>query len=205
MKRRNLVLLSFVLAFVFGVSYATADQQSHNPAQHEGQHSHGGTGDGKDYALTADQRAKLNELRLKFNEETAELKGKILTKRLQIEALWMNPKSDPNAILEREKELAEFQKQMHEKRAQLRVEARKVYTPEQLAHYGMRGFGGMHRHRDMRRHEAEGGREMHGGMSRMGHSEHQGMEGGMHGGMGRDMRHGMGHRGGQGMEMCECK
>jgi Spy/CpxP family protein refolding chaperone len=206
MEKRIVAFIVSALVIVFGASYALADEHSHNPAQHEGQHSHGGAGDGKDYDLSADQRAKLNDLRLKFKEETAELKGKILTKKLQTEALWMNPKSDPKAILERENELAELQKQMHEKRAQLKVEARKVYTPEQLAHFGMRGFGSMHRHRHMRRYGAEGRHEMHGGGSWMGHGEHQGMEGGMHPGMGM-MRHGMGHGSeeGMGMEMCKCR
>jgi len=85
-------------------------------------------------------------LRQKFDNETAQLKGNILTKRLELRSLWANPKADPKAILEKEKELTSLQDKLRDKRVQFRLEARSLLTPEQIAQFGSgwgmgRGFG----------------------------------------------------------------
>lgn len=199
MGKRILLPLILSVTFAFGVSYAVSDQHKHDSAHHGGQHSGGGSDHGKDYSLTAEQKVKLKELKLAFKAETAELKGAIFTKRLQLEALWMNPKSDPNAILEKAKEMAELKRQYSVKRAQFRVEARKVYTPEQLAYCPMKGWGDGHRHGTRMGRGMEGRHKMGPGMGSM--CVMGGMGHGMKGGMG----HGHGMTGGQGMGMEMCK
>jgi Spy/CpxP family protein refolding chaperone len=98
-------------------------------------------------SLTPEQRTRSQELRQKFNDETAKLRGTTLTKRLELQSLWSDPKADSKAIQEKEKELRNLQDQMRDKAIQFRLEARKILTPEQLAQFGPGsgmgpGFGG---------------------------------------------------------------
>jgi Spy/CpxP family protein refolding chaperone len=99
--------------------------------------------------LTPEQQTKFQELRQKFNDETAQLRGTMLTKRLELQSLWRNPKADSKAILEKEKEFRTLQNQMKDKAVQLKLEARTILTPEQMSQFGPgrgmgRGFGGGH-------------------------------------------------------------
>jgi Spy/CpxP family protein refolding chaperone len=109
--------------------------------------------------LTPDQIAKFQELRQKFTAETAKLRGELLTKRLELQSLWTNPKADDKAIVEKEKELRDLQNQLKDKALQFRLESRKFLTPEQIAGLGLgcgpgRRFGGQ----PMMRHGWEGPR-----------------------------------------------
>jgi len=97
-------------------------------------------------SLTPEQKTKLQEQRRKFNDETAQLKGSIVTKRLELQSLWSNPKSESKAIQDKEKELRDLQNQMRDKMVQFRLELRSTLTPEQLAEFGPgpgmgKGFG----------------------------------------------------------------
>lgn len=107
-----------------------------------GQYCPGFWGSGKGSSLTPEQQNKFKELRQKFNEETAQLRGTILTKRLELQSLWTNPKSDPKAIADKEKELRDLQNQMKDKKFQLELEARKLLTPEQISKLGQGGRRG---------------------------------------------------------------
>lgn len=86
--------------------------------------------------LSPEQKAKFQELRRRFDEETAQLKGAMLTKRLELRSLWTNPKADLKAIVDKEKELRDLQNQFKDKAIQKKLEARKLLTPEQIADLG---------------------------------------------------------------------
>jgi Spy/CpxP family protein refolding chaperone len=86
-------------------------------------------------------------LRQKFVDETAKLRGTLLTKKLELQSLWTNPKAEAKAIVDKEKELRDLQNQMRDKGLQFKLEARQFLTPEQIAEFepgcGMGpGFGG---------------------------------------------------------------
>jgi Spy/CpxP family protein refolding chaperone len=102
--------------------------------------SHEFWGPGKALDLTPEQRTKLEELRRNFRAENAQLIGAIVAKRLELQSLWANPKAESKAILDKEKELRDLRNQMKDKRVQLRLEARKFLTPEQLSEFGS-GWG----------------------------------------------------------------
>ena len=89
----------------------------------------------KGFFLNPEQRTKLRELQLKFNEETAQIRGGILTKRLELQSLWTNPNTDAKAIMDKEKEFRELQNQMAEKIVQYKLEVRKLLTPEQISQF----------------------------------------------------------------------
>ena len=97
--------------------------------------------------LTPEQKTKFEELRRKFNEEMAQLREAILSKRSDLRSLWTDPKADAKVITDKEKELRDLQNQMRDKMVQLRLEVRSILTPEQLSEFGpgpgrgMRGPG----------------------------------------------------------------
>ena len=108
---------------------------------------HESWGPGKDDSLTTEQKTKFQELRRKFRGENAKLIGAIVTKKLELRSLWTDPKADSKAILDKEKELRDLQNQMRDKVVQMKLEARKFLTPEQIENWkpgwGMgREFGG---------------------------------------------------------------
>ena len=131
--KKTIVLLGLVALMVLGVTYVYAQGPGMGPG-HRGMHeswSHG-----KDYPLTPEQKTKFQELGRKFREENAKLIGAIVTKRLELQSLWTDPKADSKAILDKEKELRDLQNQRRDKAVQMRLEARKFLTPEQIAGFG---------------------------------------------------------------------
>jgi Spy/CpxP family protein refolding chaperone len=97
---------------------------------------------GKATTLTPEQKAKFQELQQKHVAETAKLRGELLTKRLELQSLWTNPKAEAKAIVDKEKELRDLQNQMRDKGLQFKLEARQFLTPEQIAGFGPgRGMG----------------------------------------------------------------
>lgn len=134
----GLVLLSLA---VLGVTYVSAQGPGFGPGP-RGMRAHESWGPGKDLNLTPEQKAKFQELRRKVDGETAQLKGTILTKRLELQSLWSDPKADPKAITDKEKELRNLQNQMKDKMVQFKLEARQFLTPEQISDFGPgRGMG----------------------------------------------------------------
>ena len=89
----------------------------------------------KAFNLTPEQKAQFQELRRKFRQENAQLIGSLVTKRLELQSLWTDPKSDPKAILDKEKEMRDLRNQMKDKKIQMKLEARKFLTPEQIANW----------------------------------------------------------------------
>ncbi len=128
--RKTIIALTLVVAMLLSVTFVYAQAPGFG-------HGHkSGWGYGKWSSLTPEQQAKFQELRQKFNEETAQLRGSLLTKKLELQSLWSNPKADSKAILEKEKELRSLQDQLRDKAIQLKLEARKFLTPEQITQFG---------------------------------------------------------------------
>ena len=99
-----------------------------------GAHGHAWEGRGA-LNLTPDQKTKLQDLRRKFREDNAQLIGSIVAKRIELRSLWTDPKADPNNILQKEKDLRGLQDQMKDKMVQMKLEARKFLTPEQISNW----------------------------------------------------------------------
>jgi Spy/CpxP family protein refolding chaperone len=148
--KKTLLALSLITVLILGVTYVYAknpgDGPGHGPGW-RGERCREAGNPGKFSNLTPDQKAKFQELRRKFNEETAQLRGALVTKRVELQSLWTNPNADPKAIMEKEKELRDLQNQMKDKAVQAKLEARKFLTPEQIQESGPgmgRGFGRGH-------------------------------------------------------------
>ena len=141
-----------ILVLLMGVGYVYAHGPWHGPGYGSGavrgygSGSRGGPCWGygdfeKDASITPEQRTKFQELQRKFNDETAQLRTSIFAKRQELRSLWSDAKADSKAILQKEKELQEFQNQLRDKAIELKLESRKVLTPEQLSHLATRAMG----------------------------------------------------------------
>ncbi len=133
--KKMIFILGMIVLMAIGASYVYAVEPGSAPGN-RGPGSRPGWGYENRSSFTSEQQAKFQDLRQKFDQETAQLRGGIVTKRLELRSLWADPKSDPNAILSKEKELISLQDQMREKFVQFRLQARSLLTPEQLAEFG---------------------------------------------------------------------
>jgi len=127
--KKIVVVLGLVAVLVLGVAYAYAQGPGFGPGHRPG------WGQEKWSSLTPEQQTKFQELRRKFREDNAKLFGAIVTKRLELQSLWTDPKADSKAILDKEKELRDLQNQIKDKAIQMRLEARKFLTPEQIQNW----------------------------------------------------------------------
>ena len=93
--------------------------------------------------LTTEQSSKIQVLQKVHLDEIAPLQQDLLKKRTELQSLWLNQNPDSAAITAKQKEILNLQTQLQEKGTNLRLEIRKLLTPEQqaqLANYGP-GFG----------------------------------------------------------------
>ena len=134
--KKMILTLGLVAVMLLGVTYVYAQGPGMGPG-HRGMHE--SWGPVKDSPLTPEQKTKFQELRRKFSGENAKLTGAIVTKRLELQSLWTDPKADSKAILDKEKELRDLQNQLRDKAIQMKLEARKFLTPEQITNFGPGG------------------------------------------------------------------
>lgn len=148
--KKSFLILSLIAALILGVTYVYAKDPGDGPGRGpgwRGEHRRESGDPGRFSNLTQEQKTKFQELRRKFVEETAQLRGALLTKRIELQSLWTNPNADPKAIVDKEKESRDLQNQMKDKALQMKLEARKFLTPEQIQESGPgmgRGFGRGH-------------------------------------------------------------
>jgi Spy/CpxP family protein refolding chaperone len=104
--------------------------------------------------LTAEQTAKIKEMRESQWKEIKPLREQMFTKRDELRKLWLEPNPDQEKILAAQKEMRLLRDQMQDRMTAYRLEAVKVLTPEQREKIGSlvqsrgrgigRGFGPMH-------------------------------------------------------------
>ena len=146
--KKMIVVLGLVAVMIVGTTYVFAQGPGYGPGP--GRMGPGNRGYQKGLDLTPEQRTKLQELRKKFNDETAQLRETLHANRLELQSLWSNPNADSKTIIEKEREMRDPQDQMRDKMVQMRLEARSILTPEQLTQIGQGrgegpGFGRSHR------------------------------------------------------------
>jgi Spy/CpxP family protein refolding chaperone len=127
--KKTVIALGLIVTMLLGVTYVFAQGPGKGPG-HRGMYE--SWGPGKDHPLTPEQMSKFQELRRKFRDENAKLMGAMVTKRVELQSLWTNPKADPKSILDKERELRDLQNQLRDSGVQMKLEARKFLTPEQI-------------------------------------------------------------------------
>src|SRR5208283_3680183 len=83
--------------------------------------------------LTDQQLAKMKELRNRFHADTRDLKYNLEIKRIEMRKLFTDPKTDDETLIAKQKEISELRQQLSEKKAQMKIEWRKILTAEQIA------------------------------------------------------------------------
>jgi Spy/CpxP family protein refolding chaperone len=83
--------------------------------------------------LTDQQLAKMKELKNRFHADTRDLRYNLEIKRIEMRKLFTDPKTDDETLLAKQKEISELRQQLSEKKAQMKIEWRKILTPEQIA------------------------------------------------------------------------
>ena len=146
--KKTIAALGLVVVILLGITYAYAQGPGFGPGSgpgYRGTPPQESQYQGRWSSLTPEQKTKFQELRRKFREENAKLIGAMVTKRLELQSLWTDPKADPKAILDKERELRDLQNQMKDKVIQSKLEARKFLTPEQISNWKP-GWGMGRRH-----------------------------------------------------------
>ena len=83
--------------------------------------------------LSDEQLAKMKELRNSFRNDTKDSRYNLAIKRLEMRKLFTDPKTDDATLLAKQKETSELRQQLSDKKAGMKVEWRKILTPEQIA------------------------------------------------------------------------
>lgn len=83
--------------------------------------------------LSDKQLAKMKELKNRFHTDTRDLRYDLEIKRIEMRKLFTDPKTDDATLLAKQKEISELRQQLSDKKAQMKIEWRKILTPEQIA------------------------------------------------------------------------
>jgi Spy/CpxP family protein refolding chaperone len=95
--------------------------------------------------LTQEQREKMMQIRKSFWADVHDLKYDIRIKKIEVQKLFTNPKTDDATLLAKEKELNNLKLKLMDRKAEMKVEWRKVLTPAQIEMLD-RGHGYHHGH-----------------------------------------------------------
>ena len=85
--------------------------------------------------LTPEQVEKMKTLRASFLKEKIPLRNELMSKRLELRALWMQTNPDGEKILAKQREIIGLKAQLQEKSAMNRLAMLKILTPEQRAQW----------------------------------------------------------------------
>jgi Spy/CpxP family protein refolding chaperone len=93
--------------------------------------------------ITTEQSSQIQTLREGFLKETEPLQNELYAKRQELRQLLLTPNADSAAIKAKQDEISDLRFELQEKATNLRLEIRKILTPEQLTQLPAagRGFG----------------------------------------------------------------
>ena len=91
--------------------------------------------------LSAEQAQKLQKIQADRYGEAAKVRTEMVTKRMELQALFREPVPDQAKIAAKQKEIAALQAQLQEKALAARTAAAEVLTPEQRAQLPAYGPG----------------------------------------------------------------
>ncbi|HUN54020.1 MAG TPA: Spy/CpxP family protein refolding chaperone, partial [Smithella sp.] len=120
------IAIIFVIASVAIVSSAYAMQ----PAEKTGHHKEFCI---KKYLNLSDKQiASMKELRNSFQNDTRDMRYDLKIKRIEMRKLFTDPKTDDAALLAKHKEISDLRQQLSDKKVQMKIQWRKILTPEQI-------------------------------------------------------------------------
>jgi Spy/CpxP family protein refolding chaperone len=96
--------------------------------------------------LSKEQMEKMWQLKEKFRNDTQALRYEMFQKRFDLRKLYADPNADNEALAAKQKEVTTLKRQLQDKMVQMRLEQRKILTPEQIKELGEAPFGGRFGH-----------------------------------------------------------
>jgi Spy/CpxP family protein refolding chaperone len=82
--------------------------------------------------LTKEQLTQIRDLRTKFQNDTKAIRDELFQRRVEFRKLFSDPQTDESLLTAKSREMSSLQQKMMDSRIQLRLEERKILTPEQL-------------------------------------------------------------------------
>jgi Spy/CpxP family protein refolding chaperone len=125
--KKTFIVIGILIVSIAAVVSAYALQPDERPGSHKE------FGFKKYLGLSDEQLAKMKELRNSFRNDTRDLRYNIAIKRLEMRKLFTDPKTDDATLLAKQKEISKLRQQLSDKKAVMKVEWRKILTPEQIA------------------------------------------------------------------------
>ena len=125
--KKTFIVIAVLIVSVAAVVSAYSLQPDERPGSHKE------FGFKKYLGLSDEQLAKMKELRNSFRNDTRDLRYNIAIKRLEMRKLFTDPKTDDATLFAKQKEISKLRQQLSDKKAVMKVEWRKILTPEQIA------------------------------------------------------------------------
>ena len=124
-------LLVAVAAFAFAAAPDPGAAGAGHPAWAEGPQGHHPHMWGH-LDLSKEQKEKMHEMKARHQDATRDLRYDLAQKALEMKKLFTDPKTDDATLLAKQKELNSIIFKLIEKRGEMRIEWRKILTPEQI-------------------------------------------------------------------------
>jgi Spy/CpxP family protein refolding chaperone len=86
--------------------------------------------------LTDEQREKVEELRVEFQAQAAEIEGELQAKLIELRDLWTDPEAGDDEILAKTREVWALRDQLSELALKHRLQIRSLLTPDQIRRIG---------------------------------------------------------------------
>jgi Spy/CpxP family protein refolding chaperone len=119
-------------AFAFGPGAGSMMGKGGFGIHRGGEMGPGPMGRGPKLDLSTEQLAAMKQLREKFRVDTEALRNDLIQKQVELRTVYADPKATDAAILAKQKEADALKQKMQDKMVQLRLEQRKIFTPEQM-------------------------------------------------------------------------
>lgn len=143
MKKLTLTLMPVVVGLFF-TSQVFAWGSGYGPGKDRGYENYREAGFER-LNLTDEQKAKIETLISANQKEMRPFREKMFDKSVELRRIWLQPNPDKDKITALQKEVRVLRDEMQDKATAMRLEIRKVLTPEQqekLANFGWgRGHG----------------------------------------------------------------
>jgi Spy/CpxP family protein refolding chaperone len=82
--------------------------------------------------LSQEQTDKMVELRRRYDAQMKTIRDELLQRRVEARNLYTDPKTEEGVILAKQSEISSLKQRLSDDAAQLRLEQRRILTPEQL-------------------------------------------------------------------------
>jgi Spy/CpxP family protein refolding chaperone len=138
MKKVYVVLTAVIFvalaatAFAFGPGAGSMMGKGGYGIHRGGEMGPGLMGHGPRLDLSTEQLTAMKQIRDKFRIDTEAQRNEFIQKQMELRTVYADPKASDTAILAKQKEVDTLKQKMQDKMVQLRLEQRKIFTPEQL-------------------------------------------------------------------------